>query len=145
MGSSGTTVVYHYEDILASKIDASGNFLWTRKIPKRQQGTKGRGTMSFKLISDETGYYFLYLDNKKNEKMDDNDTPAKHVDGAGGQVMEAKIDNSGKVTKEIVFNTREEDIMIFPAAFHKINNNQFIGRAKVKKNLFQPLLITMKK
>jgi hypothetical protein len=145
MGSSGTTVVYHYDDILASKIDASGNFLWTRKIPKRQQGTRGRGTMSFKLISDETGYYFLYLDNKKNEKMDDNDTPAKHVDGAGGQVMEAKIDNSGKVTKEIVFNTREEDIMIFPAAFHKINNNQFIGRAKVKKNLFQPLLITMKK
>lgn len=145
MSSSRTTYTYHYDDILASKIDASGNFLWMRKIPKRQQGTRGRGTMSFKLISDETGYYFLYLDNKKNEKMEDDDTPAKHVDGAGGQVMEAKVDNNGKVTKEIVFDTRDEDIMIFPADFDKINNNQFIGRAKIKKNLFQPVLITMKK
>ena len=144
MGSSRTTYTYHYDDILASKIDAAGNFLWMKKIPKRQQGTMGRGTMSFKLISDETGYYFLYLDNKKNEKMDENDTPAKHVDGFGGQVMEAKIDNNGNITKEIVFNTREEDIMIFPADFYKINNNQFIGRAKIKKTLFQPVLITMK-
>lgn len=140
-----TSYTYHYDDILASKIDASGNFLWMRKIPKRQQGTRGRGTMSFKLISDETGYYFLYLDNKKNENMEEDDTPAKHQDGFGGQVMEAKIDNGGNVTKEIVFNTREEDIMIYPADFDKINNNQFIGRAKVKKNLFQPVLITMKK
>lgn len=145
MGSSRTTYIYHYDDILASKIDASGNFLWMRKIPKRQQGGRGRGTMSFKLISDETGYYFLYLDNKKNEKMEEDDTPAKHQDGFGGQVMEAKVDNSGNLTKEIVFDTREEDIMIFPADFDKINNNQFIGRAKIKKNLFQPVLITMKK
>lgn len=144
MGRSSSYVSYHYEDILASKIDASGNFLWMRKIPKRQSGTKGRGTMSFKLISDETGYYFLYLDNKKNENMKEDDTPAKHADGFGGQVMEVKIDNAGNMTKEIVFDTRDEEIMIFPADFDKINHNQFIGRAKIKKNLFQPVLITMK-
>ncbi len=99
--------------------------------------------MSFKLISDESGYYFLYLDNIKNEKMDDDDTPAKHVDGAGGQVFVSKIDNAGNVTKELIFNTREEDMMIFPSEFSKINDKQFIGRAKLKKTLFQPLLITV--
>ena len=143
-GRSSSSYVYHYDDILASKIDASGNFLWMRKIPKRQQGSRGRGTMSFKLISDETGYYFLYLDNKKNEHMEEDDTPAKHVDGAGGQVMVSKIDNSGNETKEIVFDTRDEDIMIFPTEFTGINKNQFIGRARIKKTLFKPVVITMK-
>lgn len=144
MSRSDSYVTYHYEDILASKIDASGNFLWMRKIPKRQYGYKGRGTMSYKLISDETGYYFLYLDNKKNENMKEDDIPAKHIDGIGGQVMAVKIDNAGNMTKEIVFDTRDEEIMIFPAEFDKINHNQFIGRAKVKKNLFQPVLFTVK-
>ncbi|MBX2922194.1 MAG: hypothetical protein KF746_08385 [Chitinophagaceae bacterium] len=140
-GSSYTT--YHYDDILATRVNAAGEIEWLKKIPKRQYGTRGRGTMSFKLISDETGYYFLYLDNIKNEKMEDDDTPAKHIDGAGGQVFVSKIDNKGNVTKELIFNTREEDIMIYPSEFVKINNKQFIGRAKLKKTLFQPLLITV--
>lgn len=142
--SSGTSyTTYHYEDMLGTKIDASGNFMWMRKMPKRQRGTRGRGTMSFKLISDETGYYFLYLDNKKNEHLEEDETPAKHLDGFGGQVMVSKIDNSGNVTKELVFDTRDEDVMIFPTEFDKINGNQFIGRAKIKKTLFKPVLITM--
>ena len=33
--------------------------------------------------------------------------------------------------------------MVFPAKFSRINGNQFIGRAKVKKNRYQPLLITV--
>ncbi|MFT3701930.1 MAG: hypothetical protein QM802_06160 [Agriterribacter sp.] len=140
--TSGYTT-YYYGDMLGTKIDASGNFLWMRKMPKRQSGTKGRGTMSFKLISDETGYYFLYLDNKKNEHLEEDETPAKHTDGFGGQVMVSKIDNKGDVTKEVIFDTREEDVMIFPSEFTKINDHQFIGRARIKRTLFKPVLITM--
>ncbi len=141
--SSRYSVTYHYNDILAVKVNASGTFEWVRKIAKNQQGARGRGTMSFKLISDETGYYFLYLDNLKNLELSEDETPRKHVDGMGGQVFVSKIDNAGKVTKDVVFNTRSEDVMIFPTGFTKINGNQFIGRARVKKNLFQPLLITV--
>lgn len=136
--------VYYYNDILATKIDAQGNFKWFCKIPKSQRGTNGRGTMSYKLISDSTGYYFLYLDNLKNLNLGEGETPKTHVDGLGGQVFVSKIDNAGKVKKEVVFNTRSEDVMIFPTEFTKINNNQFIGRARIKKTLFQPLLITVK-
>ncbi|MBX3253975.1 MAG: hypothetical protein KF862_07520 [Chitinophagaceae bacterium] len=143
MTSSSTYVTYHYDDILATRVNASGEIEWLKKIPKMQYGTRGKGTMSFKLISDETGYYFLYLDNIKNQKMDDDDTPAKHIDGAGGQVFVSKIDNKGNVTKELIFNTREEDMMIYPSEFTKINDKQFIGRARLKKTLFQPLLITV--
>ncbi|MEO6550655.1 MAG: hypothetical protein ABIN94_21805 [Ferruginibacter sp.] len=47
------------------------------------------------------------------------------------------------LSKDLLFDTREEEIMIFPADFDKINGNQFIGRAKLRKNLFKPLIITV--
>jgi hypothetical protein len=58
-GYTSYSTTYYYEDILGSKIDATGKFEWLRKIPKRQKGTNGRGTMSFKLITDASGYYFF--------------------------------------------------------------------------------------
>jgi hypothetical protein len=58
--------------------------------------------------------------------------------------MVSKIDLDGKVSKELLFDTREEEIMIFPSEFSRINGNQFIGRARIKKKLFQPILITSK-
>ncbi len=142
-GATYTTYTYYYEDILASKINVAGNFAWVRKIPKKQKGSSGRGTMSYKLISDATGYYFLYLDNKKNMELADDEVPKYHVDGFGGQVVVAKIDNAGTVTKELVFDTREEDVMLFPSQFRRINGNQFIGRANIKKGNYKPLLITV--
>ena len=144
--SNGTiryTVTYFYENILASKIDGNGTFQWLRKIPKMQKGTQRRGTMSFKFINDASGYYFLYLDNKKNLNLPEDKDPKYHVDGFGGQVMVAKLDKQGVLSKDILFDTRDEDIMVFPAEFSRINGNQFIGRASVKRNFYQPVLITV--
>ena len=138
-----TTYYYYYDDIIGSKIDSKGKFLWVRKIPKRQMGTNRYATLGFKLVTDPSGYYFLYLDNKKNIDLPDDEAPKRHEDGFGGQVVVSKIDNTGNVSKEIVFDTREEDIMIFPRDFDKINKNQFIGRAKVKRGNYMPVLITV--
>lgn len=143
MTTTSTTVHYYYEDIIGAKISSSGKFEWMRKIPKKQTGTRGRGTMSYKLVSDATGYYFMFLDNKKNLELAEDEVPKYHQDGYGGQVAVAKVDNAGIVSKEIVFDTREEEVMLFPAEFKRINGNQFIGRAKMKRGDFQPLLITV--
>jgi len=134
---------YFYDDILGVKVNASGAFEWLRKIPKKQKGSFGRDGMSFKLVADEAGYHFLFLDNKKNMELADNEEPKYHVDGKGGQVVVATLNNKGVLSKELLFDTREEDIHIYPADFSRINGNQFIGRAKIKRNLFQPLLITV--
>ncbi|MDP9042883.1 MAG: hypothetical protein M3N30_12950 [Bacteroidota bacterium] len=141
-GQWNTVIVYYYDDILGSKISASGEYEWLRKIPKRQKGERGVGTMGYKLISDASGFYFLYLDNMKNMNIREEEEPKYHIDGYGGQVVVSKIDNSGMLSKELLFDTREEEIMIFPTEFSRINGNQFIGRARIKKKLFQPLLIT---
>lgn len=143
-GTTRTTYTYYYEDILASKIDAKGNFVWLRKVAKKQRGSSGRGTMSFKLVSDALGDYFLFLDNKKNMELAEDEVPKYHIDGFGGQVVVAKIDKKGEVTKEIVFDTREENVMIFPSLFARINGSQFIGRASIKgPGAFKPVLITV--
>jgi hypothetical protein len=55
----------------------------------------------------------------------------------------AKVDNAGVVSKELVFDTREEEVKIYPSKFKRINGNQFIGRGKMKKGGFKPLLITV--
>jgi hypothetical protein len=154
-----TTTTFYYEDIIAGRIGASGKFEWLRKIPKKQKYSTTNysstpyynykvfslpGPMGFRFINDASGYYFLYLDNKKNINIQEDEVPKYHIDGAGGQVVVSKLDRAGVITnKEIVFDTREEDVMVFPAKFTKINGNQFIGRAKVKRNRYQPLLITV--
>jgi hypothetical protein len=139
------TYTYYYDDILGCKINTSGKFEWLRKIPKRQRGTNGRGTMSFKLVPDAAGYHFLYLDNLKNLNLPEDEVPKLHMDGYGGQVIVTTITHDAKVSKELLFDTREEEVKIFPANFYRINNNQFIGRAQLKRrNMYQPLLITTK-
>lgn len=142
-GNTRTYYTYYYEDILGAKISKTGNFDWLRKLPKKQRGTNGRGTMSYKLVSDASGYYFLFLDNKKNMELEEDEVPKYHIDGYGGQVVVAKVDNAGNISRELVFDTREEDVMFFPSQFKRINGNQFIGRAKMKRGGYQPLLITV--
>jgi hypothetical protein len=140
-----STSSWYYEDIIAVKIGSKGNFEWIRKIPKRQRGDNsgGMGTMSYKMVADASGYYFLFLDNKDNLNLAADQEPKLHLDGYGGQVVVAKLDNTGTVTKELVFDTREEEVKIFPSQFRRINGTQFIGRAKMKKGGFKPLIVTV--
>ena len=153
-GQVHNSTTFYYEDIIAGKINAAGQFEWLRKIPKKQKGSTTSysyainynlpGTMGFKLVNDATGYYFLYLDNKKNMDITEDEVPKYHVDGAGGQVVVLKLDNVGFINKkELLVDTREEEVRVYPAKFTKINGSQFIGRAQVKKNHYQPLLITV--
>ncbi|MES2645462.1 MAG: hypothetical protein V4717_01205 [Bacteroidota bacterium] len=144
-GVTTSTTTFYNDDILAAKINAAGQMEWVRKIPKRQFGAMPLNTMSFKLISDASGYYFLYLDNLKNIHLPEDMEPKAHRDGRGGQVIVTKIDHTGNVTKDLLFDTRDEDVTIYPTKFSRLNGNQFVGRAKLTKSTYKPLLITVSK
>jgi hypothetical protein len=103
-----TSYYYHFYDVLATKIDANGNILWTVKVPKRQIGLNRTATLGFKHVFANDSHYIIYLDNIKNKDLPKDETPVKHTGGQGGYLVIAKInDEDGSMKKEYVFNTRK--------------------------------------
>jgi hypothetical protein len=79
-----------------------------KKVPKRQQGSAGRGGMSFRYFSDKDDYYFVFLDNQKNLDLPKDELPARHIDGQGGFLALHMInDKTGDVSKSMVLDTRD--------------------------------------
>lgn len=102
-----STTVYHYNNILITKINADGSLAWMNKIPKRQVGTSSLGGMSYTYLSTSSDHYLLFLDNVKNMELAKDKYPHRHSNGKGGYFTSYKIhDASGEVTKSSVFDTR---------------------------------------
>ncbi len=106
-GSVNVTVRDYYNDMLVTKIEADGKLAWMKKLPKKQQGLKGLGGMSYKYISGRDYHYFLFLDNVKNQGLTMQEVPAYHFDGQGGFLTAYKLnDESGEVSKDYIMDLR---------------------------------------
>ena len=140
--SSRSTTYYTYEDILDMRIDASGQMMWIKKIPKRQvaevssYGYGGMsshlkiiGSMSFSRYSDGLNTYLFYTDNIKNLNLAMDKEPALHRDGMGGYLMYFKIDKNGEVSKGDLFDYKKESIKFNPIDFQNIGNKTMVNRA----------------
>ncbi|MCR5861356.1 hypothetical protein LRS05_03965 [Flavobacterium sp. J372] len=129
---------YHYNDLLAARIDKSGNLSWIKKMPKKQRGRNQKGGMSYKNISANGSHYFLYLDNVKNFNLPADKKPALHTDGEGGYFTSYKIDDAtGAVSAGSVFNVRDvEDMTIYEFGTERIlktAENEFVLEFYKKK------------
>jgi hypothetical protein len=115
-------VSYHYYDILVTKIDASGQLAWMKKLPKRQIGMRGQGGMSYKHFFANNNHYVVYLDNVKNFNLPVDETPAQHSDGQGGYFTSYKInDATGEAVSSSIFNVRDmEDMTIYQFSVNRI-------------------------
>jgi hypothetical protein len=107
-GRSSTYYSYHYDDILVTKIDASGKLAWMEKLPKRQRGGAGSGGMSYAQLNEKDAHYFVFLDNEKNKDLPLTEVPALHVDNQGGFLTAYRVDvKSGDVKKLTLLDTRD--------------------------------------
>ncbi len=151
--STTTTSTYFYNDMLATKIDASGKLAWMRKLPKRQQsppmtasggmfGGGGGGSfiggMSFYYFPGATEHYLLFLDNEKNIALPVTKVPAVHRDGAGGFLTAYTInDKTGDVKKISILDTRNvEGMEIYqftPRRIKETSPTSFVFEAYKKK------------
>ena len=129
-GRSSTTYTnYYYDDILDMRIDAKGEMVWTKKIPKRQVGSAGRGSMSFYAFTQNSCTYLFYTDNIKNLKLSLDKEPATHNDNLGGYLVYYKIDPAGNITKGDLFDYKREGIRFQPANFERIGTKSIVNRA----------------
>ena len=149
MGMSNTTYIYHYNDLVITKIDGSGKLAWMKKIPKRQTGYAGKGGMSYKYIFNKGNHFFLFLDNVKNFDLPLDKGPAEHSDGKGGYFTSYKIsDATGESINSSIFNVRDlEDMTVYQFATNrvvKLNDDVFAVEFYKKKKEDVMVKVTIK-
>lgn len=110
-GNTRTTYYYHYNDIIITKIGADGELAWMKKLPKRQTGVNsGRSGMSFAYMFDEDSknHYLVFLDNVKNMKLETDQRPFEHRNGAGGFLTAYEVSHEeGNVSKVSILDTKK--------------------------------------
>jgi hypothetical protein len=148
-----STTRYYYNNMLISKIGATGNLDWIHSLGKRQVGSRGRGAMSFEYIFADNAHYLYFLDNVKNLELPTDREPHRHSDGHGGFLTAYRVDNdSGKVNKVSILDTRnvkknkndKKGIGIhqfYPDKVVKINDKEFVFETYIKNK--QDMLIKM--
>ncbi len=137
-------VDYYCDDIFVVRIDKNGRFHWLKKIQKHQEGAGSYiyGDVGFKLMNDKYGYYFLYMDNSKNQNLGPEDE--RHLYNTKTkqkQLIVSKIDIDGNLTKEVLFDIGKEDFSINPLHIKKINETEYVGRLWVRPYTYRPVLI----
>ncbi|MBU2938222.1 hypothetical protein KO494_01595 [Lacinutrix sp. C3R15] len=130
---------FHNNDMLLTKVDASGNLAWMKKLPKRQSGAPKmgqvydtsktyQGGMSYSYFYTNGNHYMVYLDNVKNIDLKLDEVPAKHSDGHGGYLTAYKInDATGTVTKDNILDTRNVTDKL---EVYQFSNNRVVKTAE---------------
>lgn len=122
VGMNNNSYIYHYNDLIVTRIDASGKLSWIKKIPKKQTGYVGKGGMSYKYIFNKGNHFLLFLDNVKNFDLPLDKVPAEHSDGKGGYFTSYKIDDAGVASvNSSIFNVRDlEEMTVYQFATNRI-------------------------
>jgi hypothetical protein len=110
MVGTSTQNVWHYRHMIVMKVDADGQLVWLKKLPKNQAGLAGQGQMSFKYVPGDKCHYLLYVGNPKNADIQRDEVPAAHKDGMGGFLTAYKVDDkTGKTEKHTILDMVKVD------------------------------------
>lgn len=106
-----TRTTYYRNDIFVQSINKDGELVWSKKIPKAQQGSSTMG-FSFRVSEYNNDYYFLFMDNPKNTAISTNQAPAPFGGGYGGVLSCVRVDAQGEMKKSVLFDCKKLDQLI---------------------------------
>ncbi len=123
-----TDFLYYYNDIITIRINASGEILWSQKIPKRQLSTNDGGASSSYTFGVRNGQLlFMYNDSPENINYNGKGPVARaELNPNYGIVMLCSVSGSGEVKRQPVFGTKEVSVLIRPKVCEQISSNEFV-------------------
>ncbi len=126
--STYTKTYYNYNDIIVVNIDPAGKIEWAKKIPKRQVSVNDGGYYSsFAMAVTEAKISFIYNDHKDNLDMEKTKRLKNfNLSDRNGVVVIATIDNSGKLTREVLVDNTETDVIIRPKVCEQIDDTHLL-------------------
>ncbi|HTF21728.1 MAG TPA: hypothetical protein VK658_26800 [Chryseolinea sp.] len=103
--------VAHSNDILITKVDASGKLAWINRLPKRQESyTPDLYAMSFAYVQGNNAHYMFFLDNADNKVLDLKAVPERHINDLGGFLTAYVVsDATGAPSRLSILDTRNVD------------------------------------
>ncbi|HSZ71970.1 MAG TPA: hypothetical protein VK750_04795, partial [Cytophagaceae bacterium] len=131
----------HYDDILITKLDATGHLAWMKKLPKHQVGKseQGQGQMSYRYLANEKNYYLIFVDNSNNAHLSLDEVPVDYVNGEAGSLTAYEVNKEkGSVQRINLLNTKDTTkIEVYDFATNKvipIDSVSFVVELSEKKN-----------
>jgi|GEM_PF-4039883 len=106
-GAPRPSYQHNFTSIIAVSLDKE-NLKWSHIIPKIQRGTDDPGRLSFKHFSSQNSDFLFFIDNPKNLDLQSDEYPALHMEGAAGTLVAVQINEDGVLTKNALFDIRDE-------------------------------------
>jgi hypothetical protein len=122
-----TTTHYYYNDIIAVKIDPSGQIEWAEKIAKRQHTTEDGGFYSSYTMAIIKGQIcFIFNDNPKNITYNGSGRVFNYHGGHEAIVTMVSLDPSGKQIRQPLFNSGDMEVIVRPKVCEQITSRDII-------------------
>ncbi len=131
-GSTSTTTVHHFDDIISLRIDTKGDLIWARNINKRQTGFKNSSFTPL-TIGNTTNLFINCSDRIK--KLSGDRLHFGQTSSKKSNLYCIKIGNDGSMDYEKLIDDKDSKV------FYKVNNgtitqnkDEIIFLGKKKKN-----------
>ncbi len=119
---------YYYNDIIVVNIDPAGKIEWAKKIPKRQMSVNDGGFYSsYAMAVTENKIAFIYNDHRDNLESEKSKRIKNfNLGDRNGVVTIATVDDNGVVTRDILFDNTETEVIIRPKVCNQFDENHML-------------------
>lgn len=131
-GGMSTRTVYHYDDIMALRMDKQGNLKWARNINKRQTGTSNSSYTSIPV--GESSHFFINCSDKITKLRDDR-ISFKQTSSKKSNLYVITIDEKGDFNYKKLVDDKDSKVFYkVNDGITNLNNETVILPGKKKKN-----------